>query len=379
MPPKIVYLDCAATTPIDPRVLDEIRIYLEIEFGNSGSRTHVYGERARSAVESARAELADLAGAARSEVVFTSGATESNNLAILGLAEHGLRTGKTHLVSTQIEHSAVLEPLQALTRRGFSLTLVPPTEGGRVEPSIVRAAVREETLLVSVMQINNETGIRQPIEEIAQELANHPAYFHVDAAQGFGKEIAPLRSRRIDLISISGHKIYAPKGVGALVARRRNGERPPLLPLAFGGGQELGLRPGTLPVPLIAGLGRAAALAQAESDLRSARCAQFRARLLEALRPLGPTVFGDQAHAAPHIVNLSFPGIDGAEAVDALRHIAAISNGAACTSRSYTCSHVLQAMRVPADRAAGALRFSWYHDTPEPDWGELVASLDRVR
>lgn len=374
-----VYLDCAATTPIDPRVSREVLPYLEQEFGNAGSRTHDYGARARRAVEKARDQVAAVVAAGRGEVVFTSGATESNNLAILGLADHGRASGRMHLVSTQIEHSAVLEPLQALAERGFRVTLVPPTRGGWVEPEAVRDAVLEDTLLVSVMQVNNETGVRQPLQEIARLLGDHPAYFHVDAAQGYAREVAPLRDPRVDLISISGHKIHAPKGVGALVARRRGVKRPPLAPLMYGGGQELGLRPGTLPVPLIVGLGRASELAVEEAEARAARCQGFRERLLTALGPLAPVVNGDPERCVPHIVNLSFPGVDAEEAMDALREVVAVSNGAACASHSRTCSHVLGAMALDAEQAAGALRFSWCHLTEEPDWSRVIQEIERLR
>ena len=216
-----VYLDCAATAPLDPLVQREVITYLEVEFGNAGSRHHGFGSRARSAVEKARVQVASVLGATRGEIVFTSGATESNNLALLGLADYGAKTGRIHLVSPQIEHKSVLEPLQILSNRGFKVTFVPPEPGGWVNPQAILEAVRPNTLLVSVMHVNNETGVIQPIQEIADLLQNHPSYLHVDAAQGFGKEIEPLCHHRIDLISISGHKIYGPKGIGVLLTRRR--------------------------------------------------------------------------------------------------------------------------------------------------------------
>jgi cysteine desulfurase len=374
-----VYLDCASTTPIDPRVLAEVVQYLEVEYGNAGSRTHDFGARARRAVERARDQVAAVAAASRGEVVFTSGATESNNLAILGLAEHGRKTGRMHLVSTQIEHNAVLEPLAEMARRGFEVTLVPPTPGGWVDPDAVRAAVRDDTLLVSVMQVNNETGVIQPIEQIAQLLTAHPAYFHVDAAQGFGKGIAALQSARIDLISVSGHKLHAPKGVGALIARRRGPDRPPLTPLAFGGGQERTLRPGTLPVHQIVGLGKAAELARAEAQERAAVNRKFRARALDALTPLEPVLTGDQDRVVPHVLNLSFPGVDAEVAMEALADVVMVSNGSACTSGAATCSHVLGAMGVAAERSEGAMRLSWCHMTPEPDWARFVDVIRQLR
>ena len=373
-----VYLDCAATAPVDPRVQREVMTYLGVEFGNAGSRHHGFGARARSAVEKSRVQVAALVAATRGEIIFTSGATESNNLALLGLAEYGAKTGRTHLVSTRIEHKSVLEPLQALSGRGFEITLVPPEPGGWVHPHSILEAVREDTLLVSVMQVNNETGVMQPLRDIARLLENHPAYLHVDAAQGFGKEIAPLRDRRIDLISISGHKVYAPKGIGALVTRRRGGRRPPLTPLMHGGGQELGLRPGTLPVPLIAGLGKASELALAEHRERNAACRKFKEILLAELQPLKPVFNGDLDRTVPQIVNLTLPGIDSEEAIEAVSQVAAISNGSACTSTSESCSHVLSAQGLDEDRMEGALRLSWCHLSPQPDWNGFIRAIESI-
>ena len=250
-----IYLDCNATTPIDPAVLEKMyRVWSE-EPGNAGSRTHGYGLRAKKLVQRAREQVASVVKGGPDEVLFTSGATESNNLAILGLTPYGIRTGRRHIVSTAIEHKAVLEPLEELEKRDFTVTLVPPSSSGAVTAESVMYALRPDTLLVSIMHVNNETGIRQPIDEIAALLRSHDAYFHVDAAQGFGKELDTLQEDRIDLISISSHKIFGPVGVGCLFARRRGFTRAPLEPIAFGGGQERGLRHGTLPVPLIVGFG----------------------------------------------------------------------------------------------------------------------------
>src|SRR6266436_3703035 len=370
-----VYLDCAATTPLDPRVREILLRHLDADFGNAGSRTHDYGRRARAAVEQARQQVAAVVNASRGEVIFTSGATESNNLSILGLEQHGRRTGKLHIVATAIEHHAVLGPIEALESRGFRVTRVVPEPSGQIDPDAIRGALQPDTLLVTVMQVNNETGVRQPIAAIADLLDHHAAYFHVDAAQGYGKDIDPLRHPRIDLISVSGHKVQAPQGIGALIVRRRGRERPPLAPLVFGGGQELGFRSGTLPVPLIAALGKAAELALAESADRQDSCRAFRDRLLAGIAPLDPVINGDPALSAPHILNLSIPGVDAETAMEAWQDIVAVSNGAACSSQFYTCSHVLSAMRLPEERKAGALRLSWCHLTPEPDFARMVRAI----
>src|SRR5438876_4146253 len=216
------------------------------------------------------------------------------------------------------------------------------------------------------MHANNETGVLQPIRDIARVLDSHPAFFHVDAAQGFGKELAQLREKRIDLISVSAHKLYGPKGVGALIARRREYKRPPLKPLMHGGGQERGLRPGTLPVPLVVGLGEAATLALEEAAARVAACRRYRARVLAALEPLKPQFNGDADRMLPHVVNVSFSGVDSEAVMLCLKDVVAISNGSACTSQSYQPSHVLKAMGLSDQRIGGAVRLSWCHSTEDP-------------
>lgn len=339
----------------------------------------MYGQIAKERVRLARDQVAAVADAQPEEVIFTSGATESNNLALLGLQEYGLEAGRRHIVCTQIEHKAVLEPAGVLGRRGFDVTMVAPTPGGWVDPAAVAAAVRPDTLLVSVMAVNNETGVIQPIEAIAEALTDSEAYFHVDAAQAFGKLIPPLQLKRIDMMSISGHKLFAPKGIGALIARRRRFKRPPLSPLMFGGGQERGLRPGTLPVALIAGLGMAAELALAENQERTARCQAIRTKALAALEPLQIVTNGNLDRTVPHTLNFSVPGIDSEAAIVALKDVAAISNGSACTSQSYEPSHVLVAAGLPESQVAGALRLSWSHLTDEIDWELIATRLGRLR
>ena len=374
-----IYLDCNATAPMEPAVSEEVMKYLTIEFGNAGSRTHEYGARAKQAVQKARDRIADVVQAQRDEVIFTSGATESNNLAILGLADHGEATGKKHIISNLIEHKAILEPLEVLGKRGFDITLLPPTQGGWVNPEEVEKALRKDTLLVSCMHANNETGVVQPLREIAQRLGDHPAYFHTDAAQGFGKDIDTLCDPRIDLISISGHKIYGPKGIGALITRRRGFKRPPLNPLMFGGGQEKGLRPGTLPVALITGLGKAAELALKNADQRTAECKSFRQQVLNAIAPLDPVFNGDQNRTLPHVLNISFPGLDSEAVIVALKNHIAVSNGSACTSQSYDPSHVLESMELKKEIIQSAIRISWCHMTDEVDWDTVVNIMRKLR
>jgi cysteine desulfurase len=371
-----IYLDCNATTPVEPAIIDEVVRYLTDEYGNSGSRTHEFGNSAKHAVERARRQLAEAVKAKPEEVIFTSGATESNNLAILGLASYGRKNNKRHILSTQIEHKAVLEPLGFLESNGFEITLVRPRSDGFVDPEEVRSSVRDDTLLISVMQVNNETGVRQPIDVLAELLADHPAFFHVDAAQGFGKDIASLQMDRIDFISISGHKIYAPKGIGALIARRRGYSRVPLQPLMYGGGQERGLRAGTLPVHLIVGLGMASELAFCDHETRASANLRFRQDLLTGLLPLGPIFNGDPELMLPTTVNISFPGIDSEALMVALKNDIAISNGSACTSQSYEPSHVLSAMGIDPKVSRGAIRISWCHLSDSPDW---IAIANKIK
>ncbi len=373
-----VYLDCNATTPIDPAVEAVFLRFVREDFGNAGSRTHQYGTRAKQAVQRARDQVASIVRCQREEVVFTSGATESNNLAILGLKTYAEKLSRKHIIATAIEHKAVLEPVEHLIQNGFTVTLLKPEGDGTVSATAVTEALRADTILVSVMHVNNETGVIQPIGEIAKALERHEAFFHVDAAQGFGKRLTDLQDPRIDLISISGHKIYAPKGIGALITRRRGYERPPLVPLTFGGGQERGLRPGTLPVALIAALGQAAALAERDVDKRNRYCGSIKKEALSAFAEVAGVSNGDSVKTLSNTLNITVPGLDSEAAMLALKDIAALSNGSACTSQNYTASHVLRAMGLSEEAVKGALRFSWCHLTPKVDWCGIVKALKNI-
>ena len=371
-----VYLDCNATTPLDPRVRQVLLRYLDEEYGNEGSRTHEYGSAAKRAVQQARDQVASVVDCKREEVLFTSGATESNNLAILGLVDFGIANNRRHIVSTMIEHKAVLEPLADLESKGFEVTYVKPQADGIVRAADVLSALRPDTLLVTVMHVNNETGVIQPLDEIASGMANHSAFLHVDAAQSFGKIAVTLKNQRIDLISVSGHKIYAPKGIGALITRRRGYEKVPLKPLMFGGGQERGIRPGTLPVALIAALGEAAALSLAESGKWMESCASMKEEALKALLPLGGVPVGPEGAVISSTLNIRFPMLDSEALIVGLQGYAAISNGSACTSSSYKPSHVLKAMGMDDVGATRCVRLSWSHLTPDPDWKKIA---ERIR
>jgi len=371
---RAVYLDCCATTPLLPAVLEEIERYLATEFGNEGSRTHSYGAEAKRRVKRAREEVASLVEAQPEEVIFTSGATEANNLATLGLAAALSGQGRQQVVTSSLEHKAVLEPVDRLESQGFEAIRIGADETGVVDPQELLGVVGPRTGLVSLMHVNNETGTVQQIAAVAERLPEH-VFFHVDAAQGLGKEFEQLRHPRIDLISGSAHKLHGPKGVGVLIARRRDYRLPPLEPLMVGGGQERGLRPGTIPVPLVAGFGTAAVAASAQRDERSRHNREFRERMMAALQPLGPLLNGDPKSALPHVANLSFPGIDAEAAILATKDLVAISSGSACTSDSFERSHVLKAMGLRHERLDGALRFSWCHLTPDPDWEEFVRRL----
>lgn len=369
-----LYLDYNATTPLDPRVLAAMLPWFGVP-ANAGSRTHEHGHRAKEALEQARAHVAALIGAPPEEVLFTSGATEGNNPALLGLRRWGEESQRRHILSTAIEHKAVLEPLEQLSQAGFEVELVPVTPGGYVEPDEIARRLRPDTLLVSVMHANNETGVLQPVAEIGARLAGTPTLFHVDAAQTFGKEVDQFPALACDFLSISGHKIYGPQGIGALRVRRRPGEPRRLAPLHVGGGQERGLRPGTVPVALAVGLGEAARLAGQQWRTRRAAALQVREQLLRDLQSVDHRLNGDPARCQGHVLNVSFPGVDSEALMLSLRDQLSISNGSACTSSSYQPSHVLVAMGLGEEELESAVRISWGQGTMQSDVRPIVEQV----
>jgi cysteine desulfurase len=350
-----VYMDCNATTPVDPRVLEAMLPFFTVHFGNAASRSHAFGWRAEEAVEAARAEVARLIGATAREIVFTSGATESDNLAIKGAARFHQSRGR-HLVTCRTEHKAVLDSMHALERQGFEVTFLPVGGDGRVEPDEVRKAIRPDTILVSVMHANNETGVLHPVEEIGRITRERGVLFHTDAVQSAGKIPVDVEALNADLVALSAHKLYGPKGVGALYVRRR--PRARILAEIDGGGHERGLRSGTLNVPGIVGFGRACEVAREGMAEEAERVLGLRERLRQGLLGAveGVTVNGSLEHRLPACLNVSFAQVEGEALMMAVRDVA-VSSGSACTSASLEPSYVLRAMGVPDDLAHASIRF----------------------
>jgi cysteine desulfurase len=380
-----IYLDNQSSTRVDPRVLEAMLPYFTEDFGNPHSTSHPYGRIAAEAMERARGEIAALIGADPRELVFTSGATESNNLAIKGAA-HFARAHpqggqpRNHIVTLATEHKCVLESCARLEREGFSVTYLPVESNGLVSLAALEAAISERTLLVSVMAAHNEIGVIQPLAEIGALCRSKSVLFHSDAAQAAGKIPLDVEAMRIDLLSISGHKIYGPKGIGALYVRRR--PRVRLLPLIDGGGQERGLRSGTLPTPLCVGLGRAAAIAGAEMAEEAERLRRLRDRLLATLarRVPGLRLNGDAERRLPGSLNLCFPGIPAQELIEASPSVA-VSTGSACTSATVEPSYVLRALGLPDALANAAIRIGLgrFTTAAEADFAADVLAASAAR
>jgi cysteine desulfurase len=377
-----VYLDHAATTPVDPRVAAAMAQCLtaEGEFGNPASVSHAYGDAAGALVETARAQVAAGVGAAPAEVVWTSGATEADNLAIFGVAQYYREHGR-HIITARTEHKAVLDPCRELERRGWRVTYLAPDRGGVIHPDQVAAALQADTVLVSIMQVNNEIGVIQDIAAIGAACAKHGgARLHVDAAQSVGKIAVDFAALGVDLMSLSAHKVYGPKGVGALVVSRRGrGEGVQLTALQFGGGQERGLRAGTVATHQVVGMGLAFDLARRAPPSEVVRIGVLRERLWRGLARLsGIFRNGDAQHSVPHVLNVSFEGVEGESLLTAVRGRLAVSTGSACTSALQEPSYVLRALGRDDVLSESSLRFGLGRTTSESDIDTAVAVVTQA-
>ncbi|MCA8837136.1 MAG: IscS subfamily cysteine desulfurase [Gammaproteobacteria bacterium] len=379
---KPIYLDYASTTPVAEEVAAEMSRYLTKDscFGNPASRSHMFGWEAEKAIVAARAQVAQLINADPREIIFTSGATESNNLAIKGLAEFLKERGK-HIITVTTEHKAVLDPCRQLERDGFEITYLNVAADGMLDPAQVSEHIRPDTILISVMHVNNEIGVVQDITEIGRIAREKKVYFHVDAAQSFGKLPIDVRTANVDLLSISGHKIYGPKGIGALFISRK--PRVRLSAQIHGGGHERGMRSGTLPTHQIAALGKAAELAAEKMDSEHERLTQMRRAFIDELKDI-PEIYlnGSEKSFYPGIVNISFAFIEGESLLMALKNIA-LSSGSACTSASLEPSYVLRALGLEDELAHSSLRFSMGRYTTAADLtrtaSEVRAAVSKLR
>lgn len=370
-----VYLDYNASAPIDGRVLERMIEVYRSHYGNADSRTHVFGTDAKEIVIHARKTIAKILGIDSADLFFTSGSTESNNMAILGLLDYALESGRNHFITTSIEHKSVLESMKHLREKGCKVDFVSPDSSGRVKASQILELVTDRTLLVSMMHVNSETGIIQPVEEVGAALAGTKTYFHIDATQSFGKLNDILRSVQYNMLSATAHKLGGPQGIGAFVLRRdRTYRRPPVKQLMFGGQQERGFRPGTTPVALVAGFALAAELCDREAPEHMKRCREIKEDFLKSIDGLDFSLNGDQNYCLPTTVNVSFHGVDAEGIFLAVKDDYAFSNGSACNSGSHAPSYVLTAMGLDEERINEAIRISWSHDT-EADFAALVSYI----
>lgn len=364
-PGQPIYLDYQATTPCDPRVVEKMIPYFTEKFGNAHSRTHRYGWEAEEAVEIAREQIAAVIGADAKEIIFTSGATESNNLALKGVA-HFYKDKKNHIVTVVTEHKCVLDTCRHLEQEGFTVTYLPVKPDGLIDLAELEAAVTDKTAIVSVMGVNNEIGVIQPLAEIGAICRKKGAFFHTDCAQAVGKIPLDVNAMNIDLMSISAHKIYGPKGIGALYVRRR--PRVRIVPLINGGGQERGMRSGTLATPLCVGFGEACAIAKAEMGTEAERLRRLQTRLLGGLQQRLAEIYvnGDMDSRIPGNLNISFAFVEGEGLMMGIKDLA-VSSGSACTSASLEPSYVLRALGLDAEMAHTSIRFGMGRFTTDED------------
>lgn len=360
-----IYLDYNASAPIDSEVLKTMIDVYQNHIGNPNSRTHDFGDDTRKIVENSRKQVAELLNVQSNEVFFTSGATESNNIAIQGLMEYAKRTGKKHIITSSIEHKSVLETIKALSNKGFDIDIVDPDISGRVNEQEIIDKVNDHTLLISIMHVNNETGMIQPVKEIGEALEGKGVFFHIDVTQSMGKLINEIRDLKYDMLSFSAHKLSGPQGVGGLILRRHNYKLPPVRNILYGGEQEHGIRPGTLPVALIAGLGKACELSLDNFEVRSECVRKIKSIVLDILIKSGISfsINGNQDYCVDNTLNLCIKGVSSEALMLSSKQYCGVSNGSACTSQSYQPSYVLTAMGVPEADVQDSVRISWGADT----------------
>ncbi len=369
-----IYLDYASTTPVDPVVAEQMMEFLTPsgQFGNPASRSHMFGWQAEAAVEQARNDVADLIGADPREIVWTSGATEANNLAIKGCAHFNTRKGK-HIITSRIEHKAVLDTCRQLEREGFEVTYLDPDKNGLIQPQTVADALRDDTTVVSIMHVNNELGTLNDIATIGEICRDNKVFFHVDAAQSAGKTAIDVDTMNVDMMSFSAHKIYGPKGIGALYVRRK--PRVRIEAQMHGGGHERGMRSGTLPTHQIVGMGAAFKLGKESLDAEMARIEKLRERLWQGVSDMKEVYLnGSEQQHVPGIINISFAFVEGESLIMALRDLA-VSSGSACTSASLEPSYVLRALGLNDEMAHSSIRFSIGRYTTEEDIDKAVAKI----
>ncbi len=375
---KPIYLDNQATTPIDPRVAEEMMPFIMHEYGNPHSSTHTWGINASDAVEKARIQIADSIGADPSEVIFTSGATESNNLALKGIMEFYSQLGKNHLVISNIEHKCILSTAKYLKDKGFELTILEVDDKGFISPEAVKNAIKENTALVSIMWANNEIGVVQDIAKIGEICREKGVFFHTDAAQALGKVEINVKESKIDLLSLSSHKIYGPKGIGALYVGKK--PRVKLIPQIHGGGQERGMRSGTLAPFLCIGFGKAAELSQKEREKDYKHAKDLRDYFYSKVNSALPKIFvnGDMEKRLPGNINISFAGVEGEGIMLGLLDKIAVSSGSACTSDSLEGSYVVKALGVTEDLAHTSIRFGFGRFSVKEDADKAAESVIHI-
>ena len=373
-----LYLDYNASAPLRKEVLDVMVDAYTHVIGNADSRTHSFGTTAQKFVQEKRQQIASVLNVDPTDLIFTSGSTESNNMAILGIAKWAKENGKTHIITTSMEHKAILEPLRHLEQQGFTADYVNPGLDGRVAVEDIVSRIQDKTALVSVMYVNSETGIIQPVQELGKILESKGVYFHIDATQALGKLNNEIRHTKYDMMSMTAHKIGGPQGIGAFILKRgKDFKRPPIEPLMYGGPQERGYRPGTTPVALIAGFAEAVRLSEKEHDTMMAKCAAIKENFLQAIQGMDYQINGDPKYCLPTTINISFTGLDAEAAFLCLGDDFAFSNGSACNSAGHKLSYVLEAMGLDQKRRSEAIRLSW-DGSVDVDFSKFVEIIRQI-